>query len=246
MHASLPILCRGCMAVALLALAPWGAGCARSAHQTGQDLLDQIIPPHIQERVDESVTFAQLRSAPDQYIGRTVMLSGLAMNSRRVKDRTEIEVLQLPTESGLSPSDRRSRSEGRFLAIKSGEFLDPAVIDKGAPLTVVGEVKGATTRKLDDEEYRYPMIEIAHLVDWNDVRTVEHRSYGGYGPYPAYPYYGYGPWPPWYYGFGMPFWGPYGLYPYSYYGPFIVPPFGGVRTPAPAPPPSSVPPQFKK
>jgi outer membrane lipoprotein len=235
----------GCVAVAL-------SGCARSAHQTGQDLLDQVIPPHIQEQVDESVTFAQLRASPDSYIGRTVMFSGLSMKAQRVKDHTEIEVLQVPTDEGMTPSDRRSQSEGRFIAVKSGEFLDPAVIEKGSPLTVVGEVKGATTKKLDEGEYIYPVIEIKHLVDWNEVRTRDRdRPYRGYGygayPYGAYPYYGYGPYAPWYYGYGSPFWGgAYGFYPYSYYGPYYVPYGGGFSSPAPSPPPrSSMPQDFR-
>ncbi len=228
------------------------AGCAKSAHQTGQDLLDEVIPPAIRAQVDESVTFADLRSSPGTYIGRTVMLSGLAMKSQRVKDHTEIEVLQLPTDGNMTPTDRRSQSEGRFIAIKSGEFFDPAVIEKGSPVTIVGEMTGTNTRTLDEGEYVYPVLEINHLVDWNEVRSREQQRYpssyryGGYG----YGGYGYGPYAPWYYGYGSPFYGPYGLYglyPYSYYGPFV--PFGsggfGGGGTAPSSPPRSPPADFR-
>jgi outer membrane lipoprotein len=234
------------------------SGCAQSAHQTGQDLLDRIIPAGIREQVDESITFADLRSGPDAHTGRTVMVSGLAMKSRRVKDYTEIEVLHLPTEKDMTPSDRRSQSEGRFLAIKTGEFLDPALIEEETPLTVIGEVKPTVTRKLDEGEYQYPVIEIRHVVDWDEVRRRDQRygsRYGAYGGY--YGGYGYGPYSPWFYGFGNPFWGPYGMYgmrgmygmygmhPYPYYG-FYGRPLGPT-SPAPSrPPPSSVPPQFNK
>ena len=68
------------------------------------------------------------------------MVSGIVLKSKRVKDRTEIEVLQIPTGSGAMPKKDRARSQGRFLAVKSGEFLDPAVVDAGTPVTVVGEV----------------------------------------------------------------------------------------------------------
>jgi len=229
------------------------SSCARSAHQTGQDLLDKVIPAHLQEQVDESVTFSQLRATPENYIGRTVMFSGISMKAQRVKDHTEIEVLQLPTNQGMTPSDRKSESEGRFIATKSGEFLDPAIIEKGSPLTVVGDVKGTTTKALDEGQYVYPVIEIKHLVDWNEIRTRDmDRPYGGYG-YGAYPYYGYGygGYSPWYYGYGSPFWGPYGMYPYSYY-PY---PYyygsrggfgggGGFSSPSP-PPRSSAPDNFR-
>ena len=218
------------------------SGCAKSAHQTGQDQLNRLVPPDVMAKVDETVSFADLRSAPGNYVGRTVMFSGLALKAQRAKDRTEIEILQLPTDRGLSPSDRKTRSEGRFLAVQSNGFLDPAVIEKDSPLTVVGEVKGATTKPLDEGEYQYPVLDIQHLVDWNDVRSRDrYESYdsGYYSRYGGY----YGPWSSWYYGFGSPFWGPYGLYPYGY-GLYAFPPVHSA--PAPPPPPSSsIPPQFK-
>jgi outer membrane lipoprotein len=230
------------------------AGCAKSAHQTGQDMLDRVIPSDIRAQVDETASFSDLSSFPDSYIGRTVMVSGLAMKSQRVKDHTEIEVMQIPTATGMTPSDRRSQSEGRFIATKSGAFFDPAIIEIGSPVTVVGEMKGTTTRTLDEGEYVYPILEIKHLVDWNEVRSREERypssyRYGGYGGY-GYGGYGYGLYSPWYYGFASPFYGPYGMYPYAYYGPYFVPHgvggFGSGGSAPSAPPPASVPPQFKK
>jgi outer membrane lipoprotein len=165
------------------------------------------------------------------------------LQSRRTTDGTVIEILQVPTERGLSPSDRKARSEGRFLAVQSTGFLDPAVIEKDSPLTVVGEVKGATTKALDEGEYQYPVLDIKHMIDWNDVRDRDRDGYdGGYdGRYGGY----YGPWTSWYYGYGSPF-GPYGgLYPYSYYGPYYGFP-RGFSTPAPPPPPQSTPRLFQK
>ena len=221
-------------------------GCAQSAHQTGHDQLDRLIPADVMAKVDESVSFADLRSAPNNYVGRTVIFSGLALNSRRVKDQTQIEILQMPTERGLSPSDRKSKSEGRFLAVQSNGFFDPAIIQKDSPLTVVGEVKGAITKPLDDGEYQYPVLDIKQLIDWNDLRSHEQTasydsgSYGdGYGGF-------YSPGSSWYYGFGNPFWGPYGPFPYGYYGPYYLFPRGFSVPAPPTPPPSSIPPQFRK
>lgn len=216
-------------------------GCAKSAHQTGQDQLERLVPNDVLSQVDDTVSFSELRADPRQYTGRTVMLSGLALHSRRVKDATEIEILQVPTERGLSPSDRKARSQGRFLALQSNGFLDPAVIERDSPLTVVGEVKGATTKTLDEGEYQYPVLDVKQLIDWNDVnsRTGDDDDSRYYGRYSGY----YGPWSSWYYGFGSPFAGPYGLYPYSYYGPYYAFP-RGYSVPAPAPPPPSATPRL--
>jgi outer membrane lipoprotein len=226
-------------------------GCAKSAHQTGQDVLDKLIPPDVMAEVDQSVSFRDLHSSPENYIGRTVLFGGTAIKSHRVKDHTEIEIMQLPIVARKMPSDQRSQSEGRFIASQSGQFLDPAVIEQGSPLTVVGQVKGSVTKPLDESEYQYPVLEIKHLVNWKELRTRDSAGgYGGYGymgyGYPGYWPYSYGPYGygPWGYGgyYGSPFWGPYG------YGRGFYPYYGGGVSPAPSPspPPSSVPPRFQK
>ena len=239
-----PLLLMGLLACAGLLT----ASCAKSAHQTGQDEMDRLIPAGLLSQVDETVSFTELQADPRQYVGRTLMLSGVALQSRRIQDGTEIEILQLPTERGLSPSDRKARSQGRFIAIESDGFLDPAVIERDTPLTVVGEVKGATTKKLDEGEYQYPVLDIKHLVDWSEIRSRNRLGYDSaydsayYGRYGGY----FGPWSSWYYGFGSPFAGPYGLYPYSYYGPYYAFPRGYSAPAPPSPPPSSMPRHFQK
>lgn len=237
-------------ALAILSLyvctAVLGSSCAKSAHQTGQDQFERLIPSSVLSQVDDTVSFSQLRDDPHQYVGRTVMFSGVALQARRLQDGTEIEILQVPTERGLSPSDRKTRSEGRFLAVQSNGFLDPAVIEKDTPLTVVGEVKGVKSKALDQGEYQYPVLDVKQLIDWNEVTSrdydgyeTDYYEYGRYGGY-------YGPWSSWYYGFGSPFAGPYGLYPYSYYGPYYSFPRGYSVPAPPPPPPSSIPRLFQK
>ena len=213
------------------------SACAQSAHQTGRDLLDQVLPADVRHQIDSTVAFSDLEAAPSSYVGRTVMLSGIVLNAKRAKDQTEIEVLQLPAAPGGLPSNDRSRSEGRFLAVER-KFLDPATIQSGTPVTVVGEVQGAVARSLDDSEYTYPVIKITRLVDWN--KNMPQYARGG-----GYPYYGgYGG----YYGAYAPFFGAgYGYgYGYPFYSPYYPLLFG---TPGPAPsspPPQNLPPQFRK
>jgi outer membrane lipoprotein len=226
---------RALLIIGLLQLLAVSA-CAKSAHQTGRDLMDQVLPSDVREQIDSTVAFADLAAAPSTYVGRTVMFSGIVLKAKRAKDRTEIEVLQLPAPSGGLPSDDRTRSEGRFLAVEN-KFLDPATIESGTPVTVVGDVKGGVTRSLDESEYTYPVIEITRLVDWNksmppqDARGRGYPYNGGYGGYyGAYaPFFGAG------YGYGYPFYGPCYLLLFNNPGP------------APSsPPPQNLPPQFRK
>ena len=213
------------------------SACAKSAHQTGRDILDQVLPADVRQQIDSTVAFADLEAAPSSYVGRTVMVSGIVLKARRAKDRTEIEVLQLPAAPGGLPSDDRTRSEGRFLAVES-KFLDPATIDPGIPVTIVGEVKGGVTRSLDESEYTYPVIEITRLIDWNKNMPPQ------YAPGSGYPYYG------GYYGAYAPFFGAgygYGYgYGYPYYGPYYPLLFGNPGPAPSSPPPQNLPPQFRK
>lgn len=205
------------------------ASCAESAHQIHRKAAHLDIPPELEQQIDTSVVFADLQAAPGNYIGRVIMVSGVVITSKRTKSQTEIEVLELPGKAGGPSTTERLRSEGRFLAVQDA-FLDPASVPPGTPITVIGAVKGSTTRPLDDSEYSYPVLEIKHLIDWSTVASQQ--SGGGaaafYGPY----------YPPYYW------WGPYGYYPYAWGPyPFIIQPR---PSPPPPPPPHKIPPQFKK
>jgi len=206
------------------------SSCAESAHQVNRNALHIDVPPELEKQIDTSVAFADLQATPGNYVGRVIMAGGVVIRAKRTKDRTEIEVLQLPIEGGEPSTTERLRSEGRFLAVRE-EFLDPASVPPGTPITVIGVVSGSTTRPLDETEYTYPVLDIKHLIDWSTVASQ--RSGGG-----AAAYYG-----PYYSPFG--YWGgPYGYYPY--FGkpyPFFIQP----RPPSPRPPPPQhIPPQFRK
>ena len=206
------------------------SSCAESAHQVNRNALHIDVPPELEKQINTSVAFADLHTAPGNYVGRVIMAGGVVIRAKRTKDRTEIEVLQLPIEGGAPSTTERLRSEGRFLAVRE-EFLDPASVPPGTPITVIGVVSGSTTRPLDVTKYTYPVLDIKHLIDWSTVASQ--RSGGG-----AAAYYG-----PYYSPFG--YWGgPYGYYPY--FGrpyPFFIQP----RPPSPRPPlPQHIPPQFRK
>lgn len=210
-------------------------GCAESEHQVRRDAALTGIPPELEQQIDPTVRFSALRAAPSEYVGHVIALGGIVIKSKLTKDQTEVEVLQLPTSDGTLQTKQRMRSEGRFLAVKK-EFLDPATLEPGTPVTIVGEVTGSTIRRLDETEYLYPVIEIKHLTDWSEELANRSARAIYEGSYP--PYY----WTPWYWG------SPYGYGPYfnPFWGPF--PPFFITRpiAPPPPPPPQQIPPQFNR
>jgi outer membrane lipoprotein len=202
------------------------AACAQSAHQTGVATLDKLVPADLRPELDASISFPALKAAPEKHEGKVIMLGGVVLDSKRLRDQTELEVLELPLNAALAPARDRTRSEGRFLAVQK-EFLDPAVYPAGTPITVIGEVKGGTVKPLDGTDYTYPILEIKHITGWRQPQLPD--RYHRLAPYPYYadPFYGY----------YDPFWG---RYPYYYPYRFAVPVI------PPSPPPAGIPPQFKK
>lgn len=209
------------------------SSCAESAHQAQRNSGYLGVPPELEKQIDASVNFVDLQAAPGNYVGRVVTVGGIVIMSKRTKEQTEIEILELPAKAEGPSTKDRLRSEGRFLAVREA-FLDPASVPAGTPITIIGVVKGSTTRPLDDSEYTYPVLDIKHLIDWNTVASQDSGSGAAayYGPY--YAPYGY--------------WGrPYGYYPY--FGrpyPFVTQPRSSPPPPPPPPPPQNIPPRFRK
>ena len=74
--------------------------------------------------VDRTVSFRDVLASPESYKGRVLVLGGEVLKAKRLRDRTQIELLQLPLEDGEEPTFDRQQSQGRFLALQQ-EFLDP-------------------------------------------------------------------------------------------------------------------------
>ncbi len=153
---------------------------------------DSVVPASLQTQLDKSLTFPQLRESPQSYRGRLMVLGGEVLSAKRMKEETRIEVLEIPLEGSLKPGLDRTASRGRFIAVHK-EFLDPATIPPGTRLTLVGEVTGALTDKLDEMDYTYPTLEVKSLKVWPHSETFSYAPYYYYPPsYYWRPYYYFG------------------------------------------------------
>lgn len=166
-------------------------------------------PQAVRDTVDPTLTFAQVKEAPNSHRGKIIMVGGEVLLAKRLKDHTRLTILQLPLGDSQDPLIDRTKSQGRFFAIHE-DFLDPATVPSGTRVTLIGEVSGVTMEMLDEMEYPYPTITIKNLKIWPAVVQQ---------PYWPPPYYWYGPY---WYGpyYGSPFWR-YGRFgPYSPYWPY--------------------------
>jgi outer membrane lipoprotein len=143
------------------------ASCGESA-QVRRASVPLGVPPDLARQVEPGLTFTDIQAAPLKYVGRVVQLGGVVIQAKRTKQRTELELLELPMDVAGVPTSDRVRSRGRFLAVRD-MFLDPATVPAGTLLTVIGVVTGSATRPLDESKYAYPVVEIKHLIDWNEA-----------------------------------------------------------------------------
>ncbi|MBU6481706.1 MAG: Slp family lipoprotein [Nitrospirae bacterium] len=168
------------------------AGCA-STHDAGDGSDAQT------QAQAQTLTFLQVKAAPDSFKAQSVFFGGIVLTARRLKEGTRIEILQLPLDRSLRPGYDLTQSQGRFIALRR-EFLDPATLPQGTSVTVTGEVTGSITLPLDETDYTYPVIEIKRLQVWARSEDVAPRirPYMGPGPYWG-PYWSpfWQPWPYW-------------------------------------------------
>ena len=149
-----------------------------------------VIPDQLEERVQKNVSYQDILRAPDLHQGQLVVLGGTVLSTTRLKDRTRIEVLQLPlTDDYIPRTDQESESRGRFYAYDSGkEILDPTTLSQGTAITLVGEVVVGRTTEVDDADPHVPAVSIKDLTTWE---VSEARRRGAF-PYPHHGGYMYG------------------------------------------------------
>lgn len=164
-----------------------------------------MLSPDLANQLKDSLSFPQIKAFPEEHKGKLVILGGQILSAKRLIDSTELIILHLPLIQEREPSTELTHSQGRFIAYQQ-TFLDPATVPAGTRITLVGELSGSVTQKLDEMDYTYPTLNIKQLQTWPDP-----ADYSRYGQ--PYPYWG--PYP-----YAYPFWGPpgryYGYYPYWY------------------------------
>ena len=161
----------------------------------------------LRNQVDPALSFRQILQSPNTYVGKKVVLGGTIVETRNLKNITEIEVVEKKLDSFGYPSFG-DESRGRFLFRKQG-YLEAEIFARGRMVTGGGTLVETKSGKIGEVEYEFPVIEVEELKLWDT-------------PSPGYGY------PPYVYGPYWAHWGPYpyySYYPYRFYGPYYYPYF---------------------
>src|SRR2546426_5912076 len=92
------------------------SGCASAGRDTFQ--LEYQLPPELQSKVEQRISFANTKADPAAYKGRIILLGGEVLTARRLADRTRLEILHLPLSRFNKPTMHRPAPKGRFIAFQ--------------------------------------------------------------------------------------------------------------------------------
>ena len=144
-----------------------------------------VIPKRLKEQVNKDIQYEQVEEAPDSYKGRTVVWGGEILDIGRRDQNTTVEILHLPMDRTLRPLDAPTSSRGRFLAIDAhGDITDADKLKKGTLVTVIGEVQGLRSAKLDQDRHDIPALLIRDMTAWE--REIGRTTYPAASPFVGY------------------------------------------------------------
>ena len=139
-------------ALILLSLAVLVTGCAPPF---SKELLD---------KVDRNIPFSALQKDPERFVGKLVMVGGTIIDTRNLKEGSQIEVLQRPLDGEGEP-ENTDATGGRFLVVTK-TFIDAAVFHRGRSITIIGEIAGSKRQPLGEVEYLYPVLTAKDMHLW--------------------------------------------------------------------------------
>lgn len=125
-----------------------------------------------------SVSFATVRSNPEQSTGKMVIVGGRLLGVHEIDGVPFIEVLEQPLDSRLRPVDN-DISGGRFLIRMAGP-VDPGVWSNDRLVTLAGRVEGVRSRALGQTSYAYPVLNLEEIHLWPEEGLYYSRPVSGF------------------------------------------------------------------
>jgi outer membrane lipoprotein len=170
--------------VGLLSVLVWGQiGCVA------------VLSTQVRQQADRSITFGHLRTMPEAYIGRTVILGGDIVRVWNVPGATWLDVVQRPLDAADQPI-LTARSEGRFV-VRCDRYLNPLLYTAGRVVTIAGRVLGTHTDTLGEHVEVSPLLTCVDIYLWPQATVTEgHPSlwlWWEWDPWYWHPWY----WHPW-------------------------------------------------
>lgn len=107
-----------------------------------------------------------------------VRLGGVIAKVTNLKDKTRVEVVNLPIGSNGKP-DINEEPSGRFVAYVDG-FADPVTLSEGRLITLLGVTMGEESGQVGEYNYTFPVMKSSGYHLWRIEERVIVREFDSY------------------------------------------------------------------
>lgn len=121
-------------------------------------------PPIDIAGVDKNLIPDRALANIDAARGQRVVWGGMIVNTKNLKDTTEVEVLGLPLGSDTRP-DRSGTPQHRFLLVRQG-YLEPSDYRNGRLVSATGTIEGTRNGQVGEAAYTYPVLSTDQIYLW--------------------------------------------------------------------------------
>lgn len=128
------------------------------------------LPPELATQSQQPITDYQQWVNSDPKQSHEVRLGGVIAKVTNLKDRTRLEIVNLPISSTGKPS-LDDDPKGRFVAYVDG-FLDPIAYANGRLITVAGSSLEPEVGKVGDYDYTFPVVQVTGQRLWQIEKTT--------------------------------------------------------------------------
>ena len=133
------------------------------------------------EGVARELSPAEVRDAPEDALGQTVIWGGVIADARNLEERTRLEVVAYPLDDRSQRPLTTEAPIARFRVYADG-YLETAEYATGRRVTVRGEVTGIERGRIDEAVYRFPVIDSQELELWPERRERDDSGFNfGFG-----------------------------------------------------------------
>jgi outer membrane lipoprotein len=141
----------------------------------------KVVSDQVRPLIDPTVTFSAVKSTPDNYLGKHLLVGGKITAATITDGLSSLEIEQLPVDQEGIPHDI-DQTGGHFIA-ESASHYDSINYRPGSIVTVVGEVTGKRHVTRDGVTMLYPVLTIKEIYLWDASKFGEKKR-----PTPENPY----------------------------------------------------------
>jgi starvation-inducible outer membrane lipoprotein len=130
------------------------------------------IPSEFTKQVDQDLTFADAKRAPEQFRGKILLLGGTVSERTDLPGATKMLIHEHNVDYRYSPN-LGGLSEGEFLVVVRPP-VNPAQYPAGQPVTVVGKLTGV---ELAPGRKPLPAFDAVYLRAWGVPALSSEKTY---------------------------------------------------------------------